>query len=72
MDSEIQELYQDHDVSKLQLNAKKLAITTLPTKLSMFNLAESRKITHIAAGLNYNIIIENRRTIYAWGVNTFG
>jgi alpha-tubulin suppressor-like RCC1 family protein len=38
----------------------------------MFNLAESRKITHIAAGLNYNIIIENRRTIYAWGVNTFG
>lgn len=37
-----------------------------------FSIRENKRVTYLATGLEYIVVVENRRNIYSWGKNDKG
>lgn len=46
--------------------------STWPTQVSMFTIQQNRRITYMATGYEYIVVVENRRSVFSWGRNLKG
>jgi len=56
----------------IQVTAEDFHQNLIPTKISFFDIKESRRITTFGCGLEYIVAVENMRNIYSWGKNKDG
>lgn len=49
-----------------------MAETSYPSLVLTFSIRENKRVTYLATGLEYIVVVENRRNIYSWGKNDKG
>nr|CAD97691.1 nd6 protein [Paramecium tetraurelia] len=49
-----------------------IAETSYPSQVLTFSIRENKRVTYLATGLEYVVVVENRRNIYSWGKNDKG
>lgn len=51
---------------------QKIQVETLPTMVSFFRVMDNKRVTYMATGHEYVVVVENLRNVYAWGKNSKG